>query len=112
MKTEKYQKKTELWGGIKNEIETINVGKTGENGKDFMKISFDTDDNFPLNKPLMLPMLTIIVRYLKKTVKFISKFILMSVYMSFKNGNIHRIVQITYLMTIWLLVLKILTPVY
>ena len=56
------KKTTELWGGIKNEIETINGGKTGEYAKDFMKIKFDTNDNFLLNKPLKLPILTIIVR--------------------------------------------------
>ena len=56
------EKYTELWDGIKNEIETINGGKKGEYGKDFMKIKFDTDDNLPLNKPLKLPMLTVIVR--------------------------------------------------
>ena len=27
-----------------------------------MKIKFDTDNNLPLNKPLKLPMLTVIVR--------------------------------------------------
>ena len=56
------KKYTELWNGIKNEIETINGGTEGEYGKDFMKIKFDTDDNLPLNKPLKLHMLTIIVR--------------------------------------------------
>ena len=56
------KKYTELWNGIKNEIETINGGKKGEYGKDFMKIKFDTDDNLPLNKPLKLHMLTVIVR--------------------------------------------------
>ena len=55
-------KYTELWDGIKNEIETIDGGKAGEYGKDFMKIKFNADDNFPLNKPLKLHMLTIIVR--------------------------------------------------
>ena len=39
------KKYTELWDGIKNEIETINGGKKGEYGKDFMKIKFNTDDN-------------------------------------------------------------------
>ena len=34
----------------------------GEYGKDFMKIKFNTDDNLPLNKPLKLHLLTIIVR--------------------------------------------------
>ena len=56
------RKYTELWDGIKNEIETINGGKKGEYGKDFMKIKFNTDDNLPLNKPLKLHLLTIIVR--------------------------------------------------
>ena len=53
---------TELWNGIKNEIETINGGTEGEYGKDFMKIKFDTDDNLPLNKRLKLHIVTIIVR--------------------------------------------------
>ena len=56
------KKYTELWNGIKNEIETINGGKKSEYGEDSMKIKFDTDDNFPLNKQLKLHMLTIIVR--------------------------------------------------
>ena len=55
-------KYTELWDGIKNEIETINGGKEGEYGKDFMKIKFDTDYNLPLNKQLNMHMLTIVVR--------------------------------------------------
>ena len=52
----------ELWKWIKNEIETINAGKRGEYGKDFMKIKFDTDDILQLNKLLKLHLLTIIVR--------------------------------------------------
>ena len=55
-------KNTELRDGIKNKIETINGGKNGEYGKDFMKNNFDTDDNLPLNKLLKLRMLTIIAR--------------------------------------------------
>ena len=38
------------------------VVKKSKYGEDFMKIKFDTDDNFPLNKQLKLHMLTIIVR--------------------------------------------------
>ena len=53
---------TELWDGIKNEIETINSRKAGEYGKDFMKVKFETDDDLPLNKILKLPMLTTVVR--------------------------------------------------
>ena len=36
------------------------IGK-GEYDKDFMKIKFNTDHNLPLNKPLKLHLLTIIV---------------------------------------------------
>ena len=53
---------TKLQDGIKNEIETISSGKNGEYGKSFMKIKFNADDNLPLNKPLKLHLLTIIVR--------------------------------------------------
>ena len=56
------KKYTELWDGIKNEIETINGGKKGEYGKGFMKIKFNTDDNLPLSKLLKLHLLIIIVR--------------------------------------------------
>ena len=57
------EKYTELWDGIKNEIETINGGKKGEYGKDFMKIKFNTDDKLALNKPLKLHLL----RFIKST---------------------------------------------
>ena len=54
MKTKKYSKNTQLWDRIKNETETINGGKESEYGKDFMKIKFGADDDWPLNKPLKL----------------------------------------------------------
>ena len=38
------------WNEIKYLIETINEGKVGEYGKDFMKIKFNSDDNLLLNK--------------------------------------------------------------
>ena len=56
------EKYTELWDDIKKEMKAINGGKGGEYNKDFTKIKFDTDDNLPLNKPLTLRLLTIIVR--------------------------------------------------
>ena len=56
------EKYTELWDGTKNEIETINGGKKGEYGNDFVKSKFNTYDNLPLNKPLKLHLLTIIVK--------------------------------------------------
>ena len=55
-------KYTEIWDGIKNEIEIISSSKKGEYSKDFTKIKFNTYDNLPLNKLLKLHMLTIIVR--------------------------------------------------
>ena len=36
--------------------------KKGEYSKDFMKIKFNAEDNFPLNKPLKLHLWIIIVR--------------------------------------------------
>ena len=49
-------------GRTENEIVTINVGKPGEYGKDFIKIKFNSDDNLPLNKTLKLHNMTIIIR--------------------------------------------------
>ena len=56
------KKYRELWDGIKNESETINSGKKGEHVKNSMKIKFNANHNLPLNKPLKLHLLTIIVR--------------------------------------------------
>ena len=58
------KKYTELWDVIKNDVETINDGKKGEYGNDFMKIKFNTDDNLQLNKLLKLHLLTINVRFI------------------------------------------------
>ena len=63
LKTKKFQKKyEEVWEGVKKEIETINGGKKIEYGKDFLKISFESSDDLPLNKPIKLRLLTIIIR--------------------------------------------------
>ena len=53
---------TKLWDEIKHLIEIINEGKKREYEKDFMKISFNSNDNLPLNKMLKPHMLTVIVR--------------------------------------------------
>ena len=55
------KKYAELWDGIKSEIETINDSKKEEYVKCFMEITFNTDNNLWLNKPLKLHLLTIIV---------------------------------------------------
>ena len=59
---EVFKKYRERWDGIKNESETINSGKKGEHVKNSMKIKFNANHNLPLNKPLKLHLLTIIVR--------------------------------------------------
>ena len=48
--------------GIKKEIETINGGEKIENGKDFLKIRFESSDDLPMNKLRKLRLLTIIIR--------------------------------------------------
>ena len=56
------KKYEEVWEGIKKEIETINGGEKIEYGKDFLKIRFESNDDLPLNKPVKLRLLTIIIR--------------------------------------------------
>ena len=53
--SKKYEK---VWEGVKKEIEAINDGKKSEYGKDFKKIRFESNDNFSLNKPIKLHLLT------------------------------------------------------
>ena len=59
----KYQKKNaEIWIGITDQIEKINGRKSGEYGKDYMKIKFSSDDDLPLNQKLKFINLTSTVR--------------------------------------------------
>ena len=51
-----------IWRGIKDKIEAMNNSKSGENGKNYMKIKFNSDDDLPQNKQLKFINLTIIVR--------------------------------------------------
>ena len=55
------EKYTKLWDEIKYDIQTINAPKPGEFEKYYMKIKFNSDGDFPLNKILKLHMLSIIV---------------------------------------------------
>ena len=59
---EVFKKYKKLWDGIKNQIETIISGFTGEYGKDLMKIKFDSDDDLPLNKQVKFSTVTVVVR--------------------------------------------------
>ena len=56
------KKYEEIWESVKKEIETINGGKKIEYGKDFKKIRFKSNDDFPLNKPIKLRLMTIVIR--------------------------------------------------
>ena len=60
--SEVLKKYAEMWSGNKNQIEKINGSKSGEYGKDYMKIKFSSNDDLPLNKPLKFINSTIIVR--------------------------------------------------
>ena len=70
MKTVGYKKYLELWDEIKIEIKSINAGKEISYEKDYAQIKFNSNDNFPLNKPLKLLDL-----FFKKIIIAIRKFI-------------------------------------
>ena len=52
----------DIWDGIKNEIKAINSGEENNYGRDYTKIKFDTDDDFPLDKSLKFHVMTIFIR--------------------------------------------------
>ena len=56
------KKHEKVWEGAKKEIETINGGQKIEYGKDFLKTRFESNDDLPLDKPIKLCLLTIIIR--------------------------------------------------
>ena len=51
----------EVWEGVKKETERTNGGKRVEYGKDFRKIRFESNDDLPMNEPIKLRLLTIII---------------------------------------------------
>ena len=57
------KKYADIWDGIKNKIKAINGDKENNYGKDYMKIKFNSDDDFPLNKLLKFHFMTIIIRW-------------------------------------------------
>ena len=56
------KKYEEVWESIKKDIQRINGGEKVEYGKDFKKIRFESNDDLPMNKPMRLRLLTIIIR--------------------------------------------------
>ena len=57
------KKYEEVWEGVKKVIETINGGKNVEHGKDLKRNRFESNDDLPMNEPIRLHLLTIIIRY-------------------------------------------------
>ena len=57
------KKYEEVWEGVKKVIETINGGKNVEHGKDLKRNRFEYNDDLPMNEPIRLHLLTIIIRY-------------------------------------------------
>ena len=56
------KKYEEVLESIKKDIQRINGGEKVEYGKDFKKIRFESNDDLPMNKPMRLRLLTIIIR--------------------------------------------------
>ena len=56
------KKYEEVQEDFKKEIETINGDEKIEYLKDFKKIKFESNDGLPLNKPIKLRLLTVIIR--------------------------------------------------
>ena len=56
-----FEKYNHVFNGIKHHIKNINDDDS-EYDKDYMKIKFNTDDNFSLNKQLYFPTITVIIR--------------------------------------------------
>ena len=63
MKTKALLKRyADVQDGIKNKIKAINGGRENDYGKYYMKIEFDSDDDFSINKPLKFHAISIIIR--------------------------------------------------
>ena len=69
--SEVLEKYSEVWNGIKDCIEKINDSKSGEYDKNYMKIKFNSDDDFRLNKQLnFLSLTNIIINIFEKDGKY------------------------------------------
>ena len=63
LKTKIYLKKyTEFWNVVKHKIKKINGGKE----TDYIKIKFESDDDLPLNEPLIFYKMHMFVRFVFK----------------------------------------------
>ena len=55
------KKYADVWDGIKSKIKAINCDEC-DYEKDYMKITFNSDDDLPLNKPVKFHLMTITIR--------------------------------------------------
>ena len=60
------KKYTEFWSVVKRKIKKINGGKETDYRKDYIKIKFESDDDLPLNEPLIFYEMHIFVRFVFK----------------------------------------------
>ena len=60
------KKYPEVWDVVKHEIKKINGGKETDYRIDYIKIKFESDDDLPLNEPLMFYEMYVFVRFVFK----------------------------------------------
>ena len=60
------KKQTEFWDVVKHKIKKINGGKETDYKKDRLKIKFKSDDDLPLNEPLIFYEMHILVGFVFK----------------------------------------------
>ena len=86
--SEVLKKYAEIWSRIQGQIKEINSGKSGEYGKDYMIIKFNSDD-LSLNKQLNFINLTIIVRSVfEENYKYHPQIFLDECFMNYKNATV------------------------
>ena len=56
------KKYADVWDGIKNEINAINADIKNDYKKDYVKSKLNSEDDLPLNKPLKIHEITIIIK--------------------------------------------------
>ena len=80
-----------LWEETKRQIEAINDNEPTEYRKGFMKIRFESDDDFSLDKALSnTDMITVVASVLEKNDKHYPPIFYMNARISYKNTAIRK----------------------
>ena len=80
-----------LWEETKRQIEAINDNEPTEYRKGFMKIRFESDDDFSLDKALSnTDMITVVASVLEKNDQHYPQFFYMNARISYKNTAIRK----------------------